>query len=83
MRIYLDCQEETGGSTRRIKKFILNGKLYYLDECVAGGVDIDGEAKGCQNFICQIGRKRFFVYCEENYTDGKLQQKYFLLKDEG
>lgn len=82
MRIYLDCHEESGGSTRTIKKFALYGKVYSLDKCVAGGVDIDGEAKGCQNFVCQIGRKSFFIYCEEKYTDGKLQQKYFVLKDE-
>lgn len=80
MRIYLDCHEESGGTTRTIKEFILNGKIYFLDECVAGGVDINGEAKGCQNFVCQIGRRKFFIYCEEKYIDGKLEQKYFILK---
>ena len=39
MKIYLNCHEETGGSTRTIKEFILNGKIYILDECVAGGVE--------------------------------------------
>ena len=60
MKIYLDCHEESGGSTRTIKQFTLANKSYILDECVAGGIDIQGEAKGCQNFVCQIGKRRFF-----------------------
>lgn len=80
MKIYLDCHEEQGGSTRTIKEFLLNGKKYTLDECIPGGVDLSGEAQGCQNFVCKIGRRKFFIYCEENYFDGKLNQKYFVLK---
>lgn len=80
-RIYLDCHEDSKSSSRTIKEFTLDGKTYYLDECVAGGVDLDGEAKGCQNFVCIIGRKRFFIYCDEKYTNGQLIQKYFVLKD--
>jgi|GEM_PF-4282406 hypothetical protein len=81
MKIYLDCHEEQGGSTRTIKEFLHNGKKYILDECIPGGVDISGIAKGCQNFVCRIGRKRFYIYCEEKYTGGKLQQRYFVLKN--
>lgn len=80
MRIYLDCHEEPTGSTRTIKQFSLNGKTYILDSCVAGGVDISSEAKGNQNFVCVYGKKRFFIYCEEEYKDGKLEQRYFVLK---
>lgn len=80
MRIYLDCHEDPGGSTRTIEQFTLNGKTYVLDDCVAGGCGVAGEAKGCQNFVCVIGRKRFFIYCEEKYVDGKLDQRYFVLK---
>jgi hypothetical protein len=82
MKIYLDCHEEPTGSTRTIKEFKLNNKTYILDDCIAGGVDIQGEGKGCQNFVCRIGNKRFFIYCEEEYIGGKLEQKYFVLKKE-
>jgi hypothetical protein len=80
MKICIDCHEEPTGSTRTIKQFNHNGKIYVLDSCIPGGVDIQGEAKGCQNFVCVCGRKRFFIYCEEEYRDGKLEQKYFVLK---
>ena len=79
MRVYLDCHEEQGSSNRTIKQFTLNGKTYTLDECVAGGCDIEGEGKGCQNFVCVIGKKKFFIYCEDKYADGKLEQRYFVL----
>ena len=82
MKIYLDCHEESAGNNRTIKEFILDNKVYILDECIAGGVDIQGEAKGLQNFVCQIGKRRFFIYCEEKYADGKLDSKYFVIKDE-
>lgn len=80
MKIYLDCQEEEISSTRTIKEFTLNDKTYILDECIAGGVDIQGEGRGCQNFVCRIGKKRFFIYCEEKYVNGKVDWKYFVLK---
>jgi len=82
MKIYLDCYEESNGSTRTIKQFTLDNKTYLIDECVAGGCDIQGEAKGCQNFVCKIGKRRFFIYCEEKYKNGKLESKYFVIKDE-
>jgi len=82
MKIYLDCHEDPTSNSRTIKQFILDNKTYPIDECIAGGVDIQGEAKGCQNFVCQIGKRRFFIYCEEKYADGKLDQKYFVIKDE-
>lgn len=81
-RVYIDCQEKPTGSTRTIKQFNYDGKTYVLDSCVAGGVDIEGEGKGCQNFVCIYGKKRFFIYCEEEYKDGKLKQRYFVLKGE-
>jgi hypothetical protein len=83
MKLYLDCHEESKGGNRTIKTFRYNDKDYVLDECIAGGVDIDGEAKGCQNFVCKIGRRKFFIYCEEEFADGELRQRYFALKKEG
>jgi len=82
MKIYLECHEESSGNTRTIKQFILDHKIYLIDECIAGGVDIQGETKGFQNFVCMIGKRRFFIYCEEKYCDGKLNQKYFVIKGE-
>lgn len=80
-KVYLNCQEALGGSTRTIKEFWMDDKQYKLDECVAGGVDITGEGKGMQNFVCRIGKQEFKIYCEEAFKNGELEQKYFMLKD--
>ncbi len=82
MKIYIDCKECEYGPDRTINGFSLNGKYYVLDYCCPGGTVVNGEARGCLKFVCRIGKKQFYVCCEEHVVYSKVERQYFIYKED-